>query len=349
MPDAHADIVELDVTHETDSHVSHSQHRDATSPAGGAAPPVVTAPAEATPSSTARGPSAPGQSGRQLPGSARAAAGIGAAVEIVSDTIVNSPAAATPDTPQGAMLRAALEWVAADPHGIDATPGLDARERVANRSSAADAGINSEPMEIEARRTLGLSADMALAQLVRNVMPPTPSVSRVLPASDSRGGRRDFDWRHPRSRRRPGAIDHSTDRTKRGCPNTIVHGPLHHAFRVVAACASQDLTMALAHSGRAIGAVTRLLRDHLMRRGFEVSVGKPEEAATTNTDRQAQPVPVRDAVRSATCATTRFGPASRRHCGWSLNTCSPRSTPKRTATPPRRTNCWAAACRRCTS
>lgn len=41
--------------------------------------------------------------------------------------------------------------------------------------------------------------------------------------------------------------------------------------------------MALADSGRAIGAVTRLLRDHLIRRGFEVSVGKPEMAAETNT------------------------------------------------------------------
>jgi len=41
--------------------------------------------------------------------------------------------------------------------------------------------------------------------------------------------------------------------------------------------------MALADSGRAIGAVTRLLQDHLIRRGFEVSVGKPETAADTNT------------------------------------------------------------------
>lgn len=41
--------------------------------------------------------------------------------------------------------------------------------------------------------------------------------------------------------------------------------------------------MALADSGRAIGAVTRLLRDHLIRRSFEVSVGKPELAAETNT------------------------------------------------------------------
>lgn len=40
--------------------------------------------------------------------------------------------------------------------------------------------------------------------------------------------------------------------------------------------------MALADSGRAIGAVTRLLQDHLIRRGFEVSIGKPEEAADTN-------------------------------------------------------------------
>jgi hypothetical protein len=41
--------------------------------------------------------------------------------------------------------------------------------------------------------------------------------------------------------------------------------------------------MALADSGRAIGAVTRLLRDHLIRGGFEVSVGKPETAADINT------------------------------------------------------------------
>jgi hypothetical protein len=42
--------------------------------------------------------------------------------------------------------------------------------------------------------------------------------------------------------------------------------------------------MALADSGRAIGAVTRLLRDHLIRRGFEVSVGKPETATDLNTN-----------------------------------------------------------------
>ena len=41
--------------------------------------------------------------------------------------------------------------------------------------------------------------------------------------------------------------------------------------------------MALADSGRAIGAVTRLLREHLVRRGFAVSIGKPEDAADTNT------------------------------------------------------------------
>ncbi|MDH5344662.1 MAG: hypothetical protein OEW59_02780 [Gammaproteobacteria bacterium] len=41
--------------------------------------------------------------------------------------------------------------------------------------------------------------------------------------------------------------------------------------------------MALADSGMAIGIVTRLLRDHLIRRGFEVSVGKPETAADTDT------------------------------------------------------------------
>ncbi len=41
--------------------------------------------------------------------------------------------------------------------------------------------------------------------------------------------------------------------------------------------------MAAADTGRAIGAVTRLLRDHLVRRGFEVSVGRPEDAARSNT------------------------------------------------------------------
>lgn len=42
--------------------------------------------------------------------------------------------------------------------------------------------------------------------------------------------------------------------------------------------------MALADSGRAIGAVTRLIREHLIRRGFTVTIGRPEQAATTNTD-----------------------------------------------------------------
>ncbi len=41
--------------------------------------------------------------------------------------------------------------------------------------------------------------------------------------------------------------------------------------------------MALADSGRAIGAVTKLLREHLIRRGFAVSVGKPENAAASDT------------------------------------------------------------------
>jgi hypothetical protein len=40
--------------------------------------------------------------------------------------------------------------------------------------------------------------------------------------------------------------------------------------------------MALVDSARAIGAVTRLLQDHLIRRGFEVSIGKPEDAAGNN-------------------------------------------------------------------
>ncbi|WP_166359384.1 Pvc16 family protein [Pseudomonas akapageensis] len=42
--------------------------------------------------------------------------------------------------------------------------------------------------------------------------------------------------------------------------------------------------MALADSGRAIGAVTRLLQDHLNRLGFDVSIGKPEDATRHNTN-----------------------------------------------------------------
>jgi hypothetical protein len=42
--------------------------------------------------------------------------------------------------------------------------------------------------------------------------------------------------------------------------------------------------MALADSGRAIGAVTNLVRDHLLRRSFLVSVGKPEDAASNDTN-----------------------------------------------------------------
>ncbi|HPO17791.1 MAG TPA: Pvc16 family protein, partial [Rubrivivax sp.] len=41
--------------------------------------------------------------------------------------------------------------------------------------------------------------------------------------------------------------------------------------------------MAAADTPRAIGAVTRLIRDHLLRRGLQVSVGKPEEAAGNDT------------------------------------------------------------------
>ena len=40
--------------------------------------------------------------------------------------------------------------------------------------------------------------------------------------------------------------------------------------------------MAAADSARAIGSVTLLLRDHLIRRGFDVSVGRPEKAAQTS-------------------------------------------------------------------
>jgi hypothetical protein len=41
--------------------------------------------------------------------------------------------------------------------------------------------------------------------------------------------------------------------------------------------------MSLADSGTAIGAVTRLLQDHLLRRQFQVSIGKPEDAADNAT------------------------------------------------------------------
>lgn len=42
--------------------------------------------------------------------------------------------------------------------------------------------------------------------------------------------------------------------------------------------------MALADSGKAIGAVTRLIQDHLIRRGFDVSIGKPEDAANIDSN-----------------------------------------------------------------
>ena len=42
--------------------------------------------------------------------------------------------------------------------------------------------------------------------------------------------------------------------------------------------------MSLADSAAAIGAVTRLLREHLIRRGFEASIGKPETASATDTN-----------------------------------------------------------------
>jgi hypothetical protein len=42
--------------------------------------------------------------------------------------------------------------------------------------------------------------------------------------------------------------------------------------------------MALGDSARAIGAVTRLLQEHLIRRAFAVSVGKPEQANATDTN-----------------------------------------------------------------
>ena len=44
--------------------------------------------------------------------------------------------------------------------------------------------------------------------------------------------------------------------------------------------------MAAIDTSRSIGAVTLLLRDHLIRRGFEVSVGKPEDAALANANRK---------------------------------------------------------------
>ena len=44
--------------------------------------------------------------------------------------------------------------------------------------------------------------------------------------------------------------------------------------------------MALGDSSRAIGAVTRLLQDQLIRRGFEVAIGKPEEAAKNNSNQK---------------------------------------------------------------
>ena len=49
--------------------------------------------------------------------------------------------------------------------------------------------------------------------------------------------------------------------------------------------------MALADSGRAIGAVTRLLQDHLLRRGFQVSIGKGLSEVFARIETWTDPVP----------------------------------------------------------
>ena len=158
--DAHADIVELDATHEANGQVSRPQLGNAPLPAGHVL-------------------SEPGQSGRPLASNTLASAGTGAAIGIVSDTIVNSWSKASPDASRNNMIRSALEWVAADPHNIGVTPRLEAHESTAQRPSAFGARMDSEHIEIDTAHMPGSQTDKMPAQIVRSTPPPTPPASRV--------------------------------------------------------------------------------------------------------------------------------------------------------------------------
>jgi Pvc16 N-terminal domain len=94
-----------------------------------------------------------------------------------------------------------------------------------------------------------------------------------------RGQHRDYPRQHrcagcPRGE----AADHGS---VAAAPRNAADGERYARF--FAPPSAEDLTVAAADSSRAIGAVTRLLRDHLIRRGIEVSIGKPEAAAQVNT------------------------------------------------------------------
>ena len=102
------------------------------------------------------------------------------------------------------------------------------------------------------------------------------------------------------------------------------------------------LDMAAADSNRAIGAVTLLLRDHLIGAASTSSTSaSPEDAAQAEHHRQAQPLPLRDRVRPA--AAQRRAPPRRPAPLWLIlgKNYSPRSTTARRATAPTRTRCSA--------
>jgi hypothetical protein len=175
-PDADADIVELDAMHDADGHVSRPQQGHGPLPAGDAALPSAAWPAGAAPPAPIPVPSVPGPSSRPPANNAPASAGADAATGIVSDTIVNSPGTASQDASRSRMIRAAVEWVAADPHNIGTMPGAEAR---ASPGARADSG----PVAIEATQTPGSPTDMTPAQIVRGAPSPTPPASRARPAS----------------------------------------------------------------------------------------------------------------------------------------------------------------------
>src|SRR5262249_41609333 len=112
------------------------------------------------------------------------------------------------------------------------------------------------------------------------------------------GGRAGAAARRQRARRRreqagakrvvaPGAPQDLAGRINRRSwdhikPSTAVSGPFQRNGPLYVST-GRSTSMSLADSGMAIGAVTRLLQDHLLRRSFVVSIGKPEDAADTDT------------------------------------------------------------------
>ena len=157
--DVHADIVELDATHEVN--------------AGNTAQPLATPPAKAAQPFPISMQSVPDRSGRPSAENAPASSPMPDAVEIVTDAIVNASGTASQDALRSDVIRAALEWVAADQHNIGATPGPDAR----------GPATDSEHIEIETAHTRGPPTDPTPAQTVRSAPSPTPPAVQAGPAA----------------------------------------------------------------------------------------------------------------------------------------------------------------------